>query len=312
MGGSESKEISQKVVNEVLTKMVTNIIINHSTDISTEVRNINNINVTNDIGGRIDCKEFEASAHIGADIKIINNVDNKVATNIINDIKQQLDNKVSQTAKLLQNEIETLIRSLTGGKSNTKISQEIYNKAVALIENNIKVENITNIKTNVDNQNNINFINKGILTGDICKLTADIALKLDASNAVSNATKAIIDNKAINDLINEAEQEAEETSALAQILKYVAIIIGLVIILKLVMGSSGGGGNGGNKLKQILILILVLVVVYLVIAYNKKIFPFEQKEKFNGMNQYGEMVYLPEDIPYNLTLGYCGESVYSY
>lgn len=276
MGGSTSVEQKQEIVNDIMTEMVTNILVRNATTSSFIVQNKQEIEFNQ--YAPFDCDQTLIKQSINADTKFVMNVSNDVAVDVVNEIQNQMNSKTSQIYK----EVEDAIANLTkiGKDEKLSVTQSIMNRIRTLVRNNIKVENITDIKTVVINEQKIVINIYAPMSGELCKFDQDIFVRVTASAIVKNAVDAIVHDSVINDIIADADQEVSKTSNTVQILMMIAVIMVIAIIGKLVMSSGGGGGGSfSGKIVKFLVIAAILIGVYLFIGWKTKCcYPFRSKK----------------------------------
>lgn len=278
MGNKTTKEFAQRIATEAVNEIATTATTNNVSKLDVSVSNFNEISVINSKCGKVNIDQL-----INSDVTILQNITNDTAQSISAQISAELENKMSAAIKTLTDKITELIPS--GKSDDISIKQEILNRVVNIIRNNMTVSNITESQGYVVNQNKITF--QGLEANE-CNITQKIFNKLKTEQLVKNTVKMIVDDEILNKIWNDNELDYEEKSGIAEVLKYVAIIIGLVIIFKVVSAFGGGGrsSGGGGIVKKLIIGLIITVIGYLLTAYwTKKFWPFKKKEGYSS--EYG-------------------------
>ena len=264
MGNKQSQTLENYVRNTSEYKQVIKSVVKTETNTNASATSINNINITNGKTGVIECPEFNLTQTINSKVNIINKNSLNFKSELIADLQKeasaQFDEAMTQIRK------NDLIPEFAG-KTQNDVKNEIINEIGVTLENELSLQQISNLTVVKFDQNDINLVNKGVIRGVACNINQNIELNMMIENTIEQITDAIINNKVLEeyytDITAKMHQEQKGvignlTDTLGDILTspffLIAAAVGccLCVILIVVIFSSIGGaakssGSGGSS-----------------------------------------------------------------
>ncbi len=261
IGCEQISVISEKFLQT--TNIITCILNTVKNTVETSAISENDIKLT--INGNMDCDKgvnfnFNQTSYI--DLVSINQVDN----NIKNDIVNQIKDFIQETMKSIQDSKTDFLSTPGGQKSIQDALNSITKNMDTYINNNV----VTELLTKASGENKIELVINGNVKGSSCNLNFNqqSVIVLTSQNLIStvltNAVKNDDFTKFLSDMSNYQKSEA---SGLGNILGSAAIIIILMIVGGLVLF---GGGSVSSIMKYIIpITIIAAIIVAVIFGKNK-------------------------------------------
>lgn len=240
--GCENK-VESKVINNTMTKILNSVTQTSQQSISNLVTNWQDITINNKPGGVIRCTAgLNIKQILRGDMKVINEISSSQASEIKNQLKEEMSNEVKTIA---QNN-PSLFQSIFGKASNQTSISEVVNNLESEFNNTVKQESIQNIVNTFVNKQNQTINNEGLIEGSLCNFDQDLLINFQANNILKNVQSSLLTNDVFRKIQNNIETAAKTGGD----------------------GNKGKGKGKKGKGKKKAWIWIILIIVLLVIAIS--------------------------------------------
>jgi hypothetical protein len=222
-----SVEQSTRSRNKLENSITTNVSTNARSSIEqTAVVNAL-VDITNGPSGRVECKGFNVGNAVTGNVQFVANSNQQVVATIQETLNQALDNAV----KSLSTQQTEYLSKAANGKNIT----EVVNEMKTAINTNMSTSVINDIRQNIQVGSTIKFKNDGLVTGDTCNFTNNVALNLFSSAVVSQAVQSVLQLEDVQNIINYVENDVKiDNKGLGGLLKSLTPILIILGVLALI------------------------------------------------------------------------------
>lgn len=231
-------EAKTTVVNNTMTKILNKVTQSSQQSISNLVTNWQDLKFNVGKDGSIKCKQFNIKQNLNGNMKVVNEITSSQASQIKNDLKEQLTNDVKTLA---QND-PNLWQSLFGKTVDQSSITEVTNNLQSEFENTVKKESIMNVVNSFVNKQNLEIPINGLIEGDLCNFGQDMLIDIQANNILKSIQDSLLSNAVFRNITNKLETAAKTG------------------------GGGGKKGKGGKKKKKKTWLWIIVFIIFLGIA----------------------------------------------
>lgn len=240
-----TNENRTKIENSSITKIVNDVTQTSQQSISNLGNNWQSLDVVNKgVGSIIRCPNLNFNQNLNATMKIINSIDSNQASQIKNQLREQMVNDVKTMASNNPN----LWQSLFGKAVSQSNITEVTNKLEAEFNNSVNQETIQNVINSSLNKQDLKIYNEGTIEGQLCNFGQNMIVDFQANNLLKNVQNSLLTNDVFKEIQNNLETVSKS-------------------------GGDGDGKKGGKKKKKKVwwIIILVLALLFLAIWIYSKV-----------------------------------------